>query len=160
MGNSIRASTSADVPLIASLIRELAEYEKLSHEVRFDEAALGEHLFGPRPYAEAVIGEIDGEPQGFALFFHTFSTFEGKPGIWLEDLYVRPDARGCGLGKALLLHVGQIALERGCARYEWSVLDWNEPSIRFYRALGAQPMDEWRIMRVAGETLSKFADQK
>ena len=160
MDNSIRPSTSADVPLIASLIRELAEYEKLSHEVRFDEAALGEHLFGPRPYAEAVIGEIDGEPQGFALFFHTFSTFEGKPGIWLEDLYVRPDARGCGLGKALLLHVGQIALERGCARYEWSVLDWNEPSIRFYRALGAQPMDEWRIMRVAGETLSKFADQK
>ena len=160
MGNSIRPSTSADVPLIASFIRELAEYEKLSHEVRFDEAALGEHLFGSRPYAEAVIGEIDGVPQGFALFFHTFSTFEGKPGIWLEDLYVRPDARGYGLGKALLVRVGQIALERGCARYEWSVLDWNEPSIRFYRALGAQPMDEWKIMRVAGETLSNFADQK
>ena len=160
MANSIRPATSDDLSLIASFIRELAEYEKLSHEVRFDEAALGQHLFGPRPYAEAVVGEIDGEPQGFALFFHTFSTFEGKPGIWLEDLFVRPDARGCGLGKALLLHVGRIALERGCGRYEWSVLDWNEPSIRFYRALGAQPMDEWRIMRVAGDALTELADRK
>ena len=118
MGNSVRPSTPDDLPLIASFIRELAEYEKLSHEVRFDEAEIGRNLFAARPYAEALIGEIDGDAQGFALFFHTFSTFEGKPGIWLEDLYVRPAARGCGLGKALLLHVGRMALERGCARFE------------------------------------------
>lgn len=159
MGNSVRPSTPDDLPLIASFIRELAEYEKLSHEVRFDEAEIGRNLFAARPYAEALIGEIDGDAQGFALFFHTFSTFEGKPGIWLEDLYVRPAARGCGLGKALLLHVGRMALERGCARFEWSVLDWNEPSIRFYRALGARPMDEWRIMRLDGEALREVARQ-
>ena len=159
MGNSVRAFTPDDLPLIATFIRELAEHEKLSHEVRFDEAEIGRNLFAARPYAEALIGEIDGDAQGFALFFHTFSTFEGKPGIWLEDLYVRPAARGCGLGKALLLHVGRMALERGCARFEWSVLDWNEPSIRFYRALGARPMDEWRIMRLDGEALREVARQ-
>ncbi|MCB2059376.1 MAG: GNAT family N-acetyltransferase [Novosphingobium sp.] len=156
----IRPAVSSDLPLIAAFIRELADYENLSHEVRFDEAQLGEHLFGPRPHAEALIGEIGGEPQGFALFFHTFSTFEGRPGIWLEDLFVRPTARGEGLGKALLTHVARLAAERGCARLEWSVLDWNEPAIGFYRKLGARPMDEWRIMRVDGEALTSFGGQK
>ena len=156
MAATVRPSVSADLPLIAAFIRELADYEKLSHEVRFDEADLGENLFGPRRHAEALIGEIDGQAQGFALFFHTFSTFEGKPGIWLEDLFVRPAARGAGLGKALLTQVARLAVERGCARLEWSVLDWNEPAIGFYRKLGARPMDEWRIMRVDGDALTNF----
>jgi len=154
---SIRPATPADLPSIAQFIRDLAEYEKLSHEVRFDEAALGEKLFGARPYAEVVIGEIDGTPQGFALFFHNFSTFEGKPGIYLEDLFVRPDARGAGLGKALLAHLAKLCVERDCARLEWSVLDWNEPSIGFYKSLGAKMMDEWTVMRVDGEALPALA---
>ena len=157
MALSIRPALPADLPLIASFIRELAEYERLSHEVRFDEATLGEHLFGARPHAEALIGEVDGAAQGFALFFPTFSSFEGKPGIWLEDLFVRPAARGEGLGKALLLAVARLAAERGCVRYEWSVLDWNEPSIGFYKALGARPMEEWQIMRVDGDALTALA---
>jgi len=143
--------------LIAELIRALAAYEKLSHEVRFDEAVLGEKLFGPRPYAEVLIGEIDGEALGFALFFHNFSTFEGRPGIYLEDLFVRPEARGLGLGKALLVELARLAVERGCARLEWWVLDWNEPSIGFYRSLGARPMDEWTVMRVDGAALAALA---
>ena len=150
----IRAAAVADLPLIGQLIRDLAVYEKLEHEVRFDEAVLGEKLFGPRPYAEVVIGELDGEPQGFALFFHNFSTFEGKPGIYLEDLYVRESARGSGLGKALLSHLAALAVERDCARLEWSVLDWNAPAIGFYKALGARFMDEWTVMRVDGAALS------
>lgn len=153
----VRPATPDDLPLIASLIRELADYERLSHAVRFDEAELGANLFGPHPAAEAAIGELDGEPQGFALFFQTFSTFEGKPGIWLEDLYVRPAARGAGLGKALLLHVAATAVQRGCARFEWSVLDWNTPSIGFYESLGAQMQDTWRIMRVDGGALARLA---
>lgn len=157
MTNMIRPATPADLPLIAQLIRDLAEYEKLSHEVRFDEATLGEHLFGPRPVAEVVIGETDGTPQGFALFFTNFSTFEGRPGIYLEDLYVRPAARGAGLGKALLLHLADVAEQRGCARLEWSVLNWNAPSIGFYRSLGARPMDDWTVMRVDGATLAQLA---
>lgn len=157
MTHTIRSATPDDMPLIAQLIRDLAEYEKLSHEVRFDEATLERHLFGPRPMAEVVIGEIDGEPQGFALFFHNFSTFEGRPGIYLEDLYVRPSARGAGLGKALLLHLAGLAQERGCARLEWSVLDWNEPSIAFYRSLGAKPMEQWTTMRVDGPILAQLA---
>jgi GNAT superfamily N-acetyltransferase len=156
MSATVRPSVRADLPLIASFIRELADNEELGHEVRFDEAQLGENLFGPRPRAEALIGEIDRQGQGFALFFHTFSTFEGKPGIWLEDLFVRPTARGGGLGKALLTQVARLAAERGCARLEWSVLDWNEPAIGFYRKLGARPMDEWRIMRVDGDALAGF----
>lgn len=150
---SIRPATAEDLPLIADLIRALAEYEKLSHEVRFDEAVLGQKLFGPRPYAEVIIGELDGAPQGFALFFHNFSTFEGKPGIYLEDLFVRPEARGSGLGKALLSHLAALAIERDCARLEWWVLDWNEPSIGFYKSLGAKFMDEWTVMRVDGKAL-------
>ncbi len=154
---AIREATPADLPLIAQFIRDLAEYEKLAHEVRFDEAALGERLFGPRPYAEVVIGELDGVPQGFALFFHNFSTFEGRPGIYLEDLFVRPAARGSGLGKALLQHLAALAVARDCARLEWWVLDWNEPAIGFYKGLGAKPMDEWTVMRVDGDALTKLA---
>ena len=154
---TIRPATPADLPLIAQFIRDLAAYEKLSHEVRFDEAALGLRLFGPRPYAEVIIGEIDGAPQGFALFFHNFSTFEGRPGIYLEDLFVRPEARGSGLGKALLQHLAALAVARDCARLEWWVLDWNEPAIGFYKRLGAKPMDEWTVMRVDGDALTKLA---
>ncbi|KTE17287.1 GNAT family N-acetyltransferase [Sphingopyxis sp. H115] len=154
---SIRPATPADLPLIAEFIRDLAAYEQLAHEVRFDEAKLGANLFGPRPYAEVVIGEIDGSPQGFALFFHNFSTFEGRPGIYLEDLFVRPEARGSGLGKALLSHLAKLGVERGCARLEWSVLDWNTPSIGFYQSLGAKLMDEWTVMRVDGDALTKLA---
>jgi GNAT superfamily N-acetyltransferase len=154
---AIRPATSADLPLIAALIRELAEYEHLSGEVRFDEAVLGEKLFGPRPYAEVLIGEADGVPQGFALFFHNFSTFEGRPGIYLEDLFVRSEARGKGLGKALLVELARLVVERGCARLEWAVLDWNEPSIGFYKKLGARLMDEWTVMRVDGKALTRLA---
>ena len=157
---SIRPATRDDLPLIASLIRELADYEKLAHEVRFEAAMLAEHLFGARPMAEVVIGEVDGVPQGFALFFHNFSTFEGKPGIYLEDLFVRPDARGHGLGKALLKHLAGLAIARGCARLEWWVLDWNAPAIGFYQKLGARPMDEWTVMRVDGLALAGLAAQK
>lgn len=154
---SIRPATPADLPLIAQFIRDLADYEKLAHEVRFDEAKLGENLFGPRPYAEVLIGELDGSPQGFALFFHNFSTFEGKPGIYLEDLFVRPEARGSGLGKALLAHLAGLVVERDCARLEWSVLDWNAPAIGFYQSIGARLMDEWTVMRVDGDALTKLA---
>lgn len=157
MSLSIRAATPADISLIGRFIRDLAEYEKLAHAVRFDEAVMGQKLFGPRPYAEVLIGEIDGEAQGFALFFHNFSTFEGRPGIYLEDLFVRPDARGSGLGKALLGKLAALAVERDCARLEWSVLDWNTPAIDFYKALGANPMDEWTIFRVDGDALSDLA---
>lgn len=153
---SIRPATEADLPLIAQLIRDLADYEKLAHEVRFDETVMGEKLFGNRPYAEVVIGELNGAPQGFALFFHNFSTFEGKPGIYLEDLFVRPEARGLGLGKALLAHLAMLAVERDCARLEWSVLDWNEPAIGFYQKLGARLMDEWTVMRVDGTALQQL----
>lgn len=154
---SIRSARAEDIPLIAQFIRDLAEYERLAHEVRFDEAVLQEKLFGPRPYAEVLIGEINGAPQGFALFFHNFSTFEGKPGIYLEDLFVRPEARGLGLGKALLKRLAALAVERDCARLEWSVLDWNEPSIQFYLGLGAKAMDEWTIYRVDGGALGELA---
>ncbi len=153
---AIRPAAAADLPLIAQLIRDLAAYEKLAHEVRFDEAVLHSKLFGPRPYAEVVIGELEGAPQGFALFFHNFSTFEGKPGIYLEDLFVRPEARGSGLGKALLAHLATLAVERDCARLEWSVLDWNEPAIGFYKKLGARLMDEWTVMRLDGSALQQL----
>jgi GNAT superfamily N-acetyltransferase len=154
---SIRSAAPADLPLIAQFIRDLAAYEKLADAVRFDEAKLGEKLFGPRPYAEVVIGEIEGAPQGFALFFHNFSTFEGRPGIYLEDLFVRPEARGSGLGKALLAHLAKLCVTRDCARLEWSVLDWNAPAIGFYEGLGAKMMDEWTVMRVDGDALTGLA---
>ena len=154
----IRPATAADLPLIAQFIRDLADYERLAHEVRFDEAVLGDRLFGARPYAEVLIGEIDGSPQGFALFFHNFSTFEGKPGVYLEDLFVRPEARGSGLGKALLAALARIAIERDCARLEWWVLDWNDPAIQFYKKLGAKRMDEWTTFRVDGDALDALAN--
>ena len=157
MATSIRPATPADLPLIAELIRALAEYEKLADEVRFDEGRLGEKLFGERRYAEVLIAEVDGAAMGFALFFHNFSTFEGRPGIYLEDLFVRPEARGQGLGKALLAELARIAVERDCARLEWWVLDWNEPSIGFYKSLGARPMDQWTVMRVDGAALQTLA---
>jgi GNAT superfamily N-acetyltransferase len=159
MAISIRPATAADLSLIAALIRELAVYEKLLDEVRFDEAKLALHLFGPRPHAEVVIGEVDGVAQGFALFFHNYSTFEGRPGIYLEDVFVRAAARGVGLGKALLTHLAALAVERDCARLEWSVLDWNAPAIGFYTTLGARPMDQWTIMRVDGAALHALGAQ-
>lgn len=153
----IRPATPADVPTIVCLIRALAEYEKLSFEVVLDEAKLNSHLFGPRPYAEALMAEADGKSVGFALFFHNYSTFEGKPGIYLEDLYVMPEYRGRGLGKALLVALAKLAVERDCGRVEWSVLDWNEPSIRFYESLGAVAKKEWIIYRTTGASLAKLA---
>jgi GNAT superfamily N-acetyltransferase len=154
---TIRPATPADVPLILRFIRELAEYERLAHEVVATEDGLRDTLFGARPYAEVVIAEEGGEPAGFALFFHNYSTFLGRPGIYLEDLYVRPELRGKGTGRALLAHLARLAVERGCGRLEWWVLDWNEPAIRFYRALGAQPMDDWTVFRVTGDALKRLA---
>jgi GNAT superfamily N-acetyltransferase len=154
---NIRNAVVDDLDLVIGFIRALAEYERLADSVVLDRTLLGCHLFGERPMAEVLIGEIDGVARGFALFFHNFSTFEGKPGIYLEDLFVEPEARGSGLGKALLARLAQLAMERGCARLEWSVLDWNEPSIAFYKALGAVPKDEWTIFRVDGEALTALA---
>ncbi|MDF0545704.1 GNAT family N-acetyltransferase [Sphingobium sp. H39-3-25] len=155
---TIRAAVAADIDIILQFIRALADYEELSHAVRADRDVLAGHLFGPRPMAEVLIAEHECAPIGFALFFHNFSTFEGRPGIYLEDLYVNPEARGLGAGKALLARLAALAVERGCARLEWSVLDWNAPSIAFYKALGAAPMDEWTVMRVDGDALNALAN--
>jgi GNAT superfamily N-acetyltransferase len=157
MSISIRPAIEPDLDLIIGFIRGLAEYERLADEVRLDRDVLSTHLFGSAPKAEVLIAELDGAPAGFALFFHNFSTFEGKPGIYLEDLFVSPDARGSGAGKALLAALAALAVERGCARLEWSVLDWNTPAIDFYRALGAKSMDGWTINRVEGDALSTLA---
>ncbi|KKW93645.1 MULTISPECIES: GNAT family N-acetyltransferase [Sphingobium] len=154
---TIREAVRSDIGAIHGFILALADYEKLSHEVKAERASLDKYLFGPRPMAEVLIAENDGQAIGFALFFHNFSTFEGRPGIYLEDLFVIPEARGLGAGKALLSRLAQLALERDCARLEWWVLDWNEPSIAFYRSLGARPMDEWTVQRVDGEALSALA---
>jgi GNAT superfamily N-acetyltransferase len=153
----IRAATEVDVPLLLSLIKELAEYERLSHQVVATEEALRESLFGKRPVAEALLAYLEDDAAGFALFFHTFSTFLGRPGIYLEDLYVKPEFRGAGVGRALLVHVAKLATERGCGRLEWSVLDWNEPAIGFYRGVGASPLSGWTVYRVAGEALEELA---
>lgn len=153
----IRAAVEDDAPLLLQLIRELAEYEELSHEVVATEQALRKSLFGERRVAEALIAEIGDEPVGFALFFHTFSTFLGKPGIYLEDLYVRPGHRRSGIGHALLTELARLAKERGCGRLEWSVLDWNEPAIGFYRGIGAAPVGGWTVYRVTGEALEELA---
>jgi GNAT superfamily N-acetyltransferase len=157
-GIAIRPARREDLPQIAAFIRDLAEYEKLSHEVRFNEATLAGHLFGEHPMAEVVIGELNGVSQGFALFFHNFSTFEGRPGIYLEDLFVRPIARGAGLGRALLAHLAQLTIARGCARLEWSVLDWNAPAIALYEHLGARAMTGWTTMRLDAEALARLGN--
>ena len=155
----VRAASQEDVPLILSFIKELAEFERLSHEVIATEDSLREWLFGERPVAEAVIGEHRGDAAGFALFFHNFSTFLGKPGIYLEDLYVRPEFRRAGIGRALLVHLATVARDRGCGRLEWSVLDWNEPAIGFYRGIGASPVSGWTVYRVTGKALEELGEQ-
>jgi ribosomal protein S18 acetylase RimI-like enzyme len=156
----IRPATPADIPVIAQLIRDLSEYEKLTHEVKLDEKRLHEHLFGPRRYAEVLLAEEKGSVVGFALFFHNYSTFLAKPGLYLEDVFVKPAHRGAGHGKALLRELARIAVQRDCGRFEWSVLDWNEPAINFYKKLGAMPMHEWSIFRLTGDALRKFAESE
>ena len=147
----IRQAAEEDIPLILSFIKELAEYEKLSHEVKATENSLRETLFGSTKFAEVLIADYNNEPAGQALFFHNFSTFIGRPGIYLEDLYVRPHLRGKGIGKALLQSLINLAKERNCGRVEWAVLDWNKPSIEFYKSLGAVPMEEWKIFRLTAD---------
>lgn len=154
----VRAASEEDAPQILAFIRELADYERLSREVVATEEVLRESLFGERRYAEVVICEHENVPAGFALFFHNFSTFLGRPGIYLEDLYVRPEFRGRGAGRALLAHLARLAKERGCGRLEWWVLDWNEPAIAFYRSLGAEAMEDWTVYRVTGEALERLAE--
>jgi GNAT superfamily N-acetyltransferase len=148
-----RPAEPQDVPLIADLIRQLARFEKLEQEVVLTDELLMAGLFGTRPYAEAVLAEEEGQPIGFALFFHTFSTFLARPGIYLEDLFVLPDHRGRGVGRALLVHLARLAVERGCGRLEWAVLNWNQDAIRFYERLGARPNSDWTVYRLAGEAL-------
>ena len=157
MDLEIRPATEADVPLILTFIRELADYERLSHEVVVTEEALRESLFGESRFAEVLLGYGGASPAAFALFFHNYSTFLGKPGIYLEDLYVKPEFRGAGIGKALLVHLAKRARERGCGRLEWSVLDWNEPAIGFYRGIGASPVGGWTVYRLSGEALEELA---
>lgn len=154
---NIRFAVPGDLDAIHGFILALADFEQLAHEVRADKAVLGRHLFGARPMAEVLIAERDGAAIGFALFFHNFSTFEGRPGLYLEDLFVVPEARGLGAGKALIVRLAQLALERDCARLEWWVLDWNTPAIDFYRSIGAKPMDEWTVQRVDGAALTALA---
>jgi GNAT superfamily N-acetyltransferase len=154
---TLRPATRADIPQILDFIRGLAEYEKLAHEAVATPVLLETHLFGERPAAEVVIAEADGVPAGFALFFHSFSTFLGQPGLYLEDLFVLPRHRGLGIGRQLMVHLAQLAVARGCGRFEWSVLDWNEPAIRLYRSLGAVGLDEWTVQRVTGEALQALA---
>ncbi|WP_339512988.1 GNAT family N-acetyltransferase [Pseudomonas sp. RL_15y_Pfl2_60] len=154
---NVRPATPADMPLILALVAELAVYEKLQDQITSDPQEFANHLFGPRPYAEVLIGELDGQANGFALFFHNFSTFLGKPGIYLEDLYVRTETRGSGLGKALLSTLAKLAVSRGCGRLEWSVLDWNEPAIGFYKQLGAYPLEDWTQFRLTGDALQGLA---
>jgi GNAT superfamily N-acetyltransferase len=157
MAAMIRAATPADVPAILALIRELAEYEHLTDACVATEALLERHLFGEDRAGHAIVAEEEGAVVGYAIYFTTFSTFLARPGIYLEDLYVQPAHRRRGVGRALLRRVARIAVERGCGRLEWSVLDWNAPSISFYRKLGAVPLDEWTMMRLAGEALTDFA---
>lgn len=157
-GIIIRDARADDIDTIHAFIRALADYEKLAHAVKADRDTLARYLFGPRPMAEVLIAEHGGRAVGFALFFHNFSTFEARPGLYLEDLFVLPEARGMGAGKALLVRLAQLAIERDCARLEWWVLDWNEPAIAVYRAIGAKPMDEWTVQRVDGDALVALAN--
>jgi GNAT superfamily N-acetyltransferase len=153
----IRPATSADIAAIRQLIVDLAVYEREPDAVKASEAQLHAALFGTRPIAEAVLAEHDGQAVGLAVFFTNFSTWEGRGGLYLEDLFVRPEARGLGIGKALLVHLAGIAVERGYGRFEWQVLDWNAPAIGFYKSLGAKPRDEWTVMRVDGDALAALA---
>jgi GNAT superfamily N-acetyltransferase len=155
--HTLRPATPADLPAIVGLIRELAVFEHLEHLMVATPESMAPHLFGPRPAAEAVVAEVSGAVVAFALFFTNFSTFLGQPGLYLEDLYVQPAHRGAGLGRALFAHLGALAVERGCGRFEWSVLDWNENAIRFYERMGAAVMPDWRICRITGDTLKSFA---
>ncbi len=152
----ICAASPSDVPLILGFIRKLAEYEKLSDEVVADETILRASLFGQRPAAEVLLAYVGDRAVGFAVFFHNFSTFSGRPGIYLEDLFVEPAHRGRGIGKAMLVHLAQLAVERGCSRLSWAVLDWNQPAIDFYRKLGAKPLDDWTIFRLSGPALENL----
>jgi len=154
---AFRPGTVDDLSLILQFIRDLAEYERLSHEVEATEERLQETLFGVRSVAEIIFAEVDGVAVGFTLFFHNYSTFLARPGLYLEDLFVLPEYRGQGVGKALLKELARVALERGCGRFEWSVLDWNEPSIEFYKSQGAVAKDEWTVFRVTGDDLVKLA---
>lgn len=154
---SIRPARAEDAELLVNLVRELAVYEKLEQHARATPDDFREHLFGPRPAAGAVVAETSGEPAGFALWYTTFSTFRGRPGLYLEDIFVRPQYRGRGIGKALLCEVAQRAVAIGAGKLEWSVLNWNTPAIGFYQALGAWPMDEWRVYRIDGERLQRLA---
>jgi len=158
-GFTIRHAIESDVPLILSFIKELADYEKLSHEVLATEEDFRQNLFGEKKFAEVVIGEFNSVPVAYALYFHNFSTFLGKPGLYLEDLYVKQEVRGKGFGKALLAYLARLAMDLKCGRFEWAVLDWNEPSINFYESLGASLMKEWIITRVDGDNLLKLASQ-
>jgi GNAT superfamily N-acetyltransferase len=153
----IRSATERDVPVILDLIKQLAEYERLSDKVIATEQSIRDTLFGERPAAEVLLASLDGETVGFAVFFTNYSTFLAKPGLYLEDLFVKPHARGKGIGKALLARLAKIAIERDCGRVEWSVLNWNEPSIRFYEALGAVALRDWTTYRLTGESLAKLA---
>ena len=161
MANDIRIvpANERDIPLIHTFIRELAEYERLLHEVVATEDAQRRALFGPRPAAEIVIAYDEAQPVGFALFFQTYSTFLGKAGLYLEDLFVRPSARGRGVGRTLLTYLARLAVERNYGRLEWRVLDWNEPAIRFYRSIGAEPLEDWTVFRVTGDALRALAQQ-
>jgi GNAT superfamily N-acetyltransferase len=154
---TIHPATPADVPAIFAMICELADFERLRHEIESSEEDLHRALFAERPVAETIVARVGDETAAFALFFPSYSTFAGKSGIYLEDLYVRPQFRGRGVGKRLLLEVGRLAFERGCARYEWVVLDWNERALEFYRSCGAELHGDWRRMRVSGEALEKMA---
>ncbi len=156
----IRPATEDDAPLILQFIRELAHYERLRHEVVATEDSLRATLFGVRPYAEVSLGYLAETPAAFALYFHNYSTFLGRPGIYLEDLYVKEEFRGRGLGRALLRHLARLAQERGCGRLEWAVLNWNEPAINFYKSLGATPMDEWTVFRVTGDALDRLGNDE
>jgi GNAT superfamily N-acetyltransferase len=158
-GFQIKSATESDVPVILSFVKKLARYEQLLHEVVATEDLLRETLFGKRRTAEVAIGYLESKPVGFVLFFHNYSTFLGKPGLYIEDLFVDEDYRRRGYGRALLLHVARLAKERDCGRLEWSVLDWNQPAIDFYKKLGASPMSEWTVFRVAGKSLDELAGQ-
>jgi GNAT superfamily N-acetyltransferase len=155
---TIRPATVADVPVILRLIRDLATYERAPGEVTATEEQLVDVLFGPKPAAEVLLAFEEDSPVGFAVFFHNFSTWLGRPGLYLEDLFVKPEMRGKGYGRALLVDLARIARDRGCGRMEWAVLDWNEPAIEFYRKLGAKPMDEWTVFRLTGDGIAKLAE--